>query len=241
MRLFALAPVALALASQLACAVKTPLRTSFHDGEDDRTLVLFLPGFAATDRTIAKKGVIDAMRDAGLKADVLCVDARFNTYITGQLVPRLAADVLPLARKYDHVWVMGISMGGLGTLMTAEAFRDDVEGIVLLSPFLGRRRVLDSLVEAGSVAAWTPPAERSWDDDLWVWMQQVDAGGYTAPYVYFARGTKEDGDYNRFFEGQLPEGRTDLAPGGHLWSVWRETAARFVAEELQGHEAFQAP
>jgi pimeloyl-ACP methyl ester carboxylesterase len=241
-RMIRLAAVASLFAVQFACMpAKSPVRMSFHDGADDRTAVLFLPGFAASDRTIARKGVIDAMRDAGLQADVITVDARVGYYARGTLAERLEADVMPLVRaKYDHIWVMGISMGGYGTLWTADAFEDDVEGIVLFSPFLGRGRVLRS-VEASGLQAWTPPEDPKWDDDTWAWLQRVDAGGWNAPVVYFGRGSKEDGSANQMFASLLPEGRVRIAEGGHQWKVWRELAAEFVREDLLQHEAFRPP
>ena len=54
-----------------------------------------------------------------------------------------------LARGVTTIWLAGISLGGFGALRYAEAHREIVEGLLLLSPFLGSRGLIAEVAAAG--------------------------------------------------------------------------------------------
>lgn len=220
---------------------KTPLQTSFHDGARDDVLVVLMPGFGAHDRTFAKQGIVQAARDAGVDADMLAVDATYGYYVRGQLETRLAEDVIPLARKYDHVWVLGISMGGLGALLTAKDFPDVVDGVVALSPYLGRGKTQRAVREASSLGAYTPPADPAWDEELWGWMTQLETAPDALPPILLGHGDRDLGPDNlEYFGDQLPNDRVWVVPGGHTWKTWRVLVGE-VAPTLASFPAFASP
>ncbi|MGB7542969.1 MAG: alpha/beta hydrolase, partial [Burkholderiales bacterium] len=105
----------------------------------DRTLLVMLPG--ATDRPedFVEQGFIQAVRASGASVDVAAVDAHMDYYIEHSVVERLEADVIAPARAkgYTRTWLMGISLGGMGALAYARGHAKEVEGVILLAPFLG--------------------------------------------------------------------------------------------------------
>lgn len=221
--------------------VHTPIHTTRFDGTRHDTVVVLLPGFAAHDTTFAKKGVVDALRRGGVEADLVAVDATFGYYTKDALIERLREDVWPLTRSYDHVWVLGISMGGLGTLLTARAFADDVEGIVLLSPYLGRGKTLRD-VQDGPLRAYTPPTDPTWDEALWGYYTRLDGHADSLPVVLLGHGDKDLGTGNLdWLAGYLPADHVRVVPGGHTWTTWTTLAEGFGRDVLPRYDAFGPP
>jgi pimeloyl-ACP methyl ester carboxylesterase len=100
-----------------------------------RCAVVFMPGFADDDRGFIDHGFVDALRARGLAVDTVSAAATFGYYLDRSIVVRLREDVMrPLrARGYREVWIVGISMGGLGTVLLARDQSPNIAGIVLLA------------------------------------------------------------------------------------------------------------
>jgi pimeloyl-ACP methyl ester carboxylesterase len=247
--------VALPLLLAACFPAKAPMRTSFHPGpavdvdadgtlENPRTLVVLLPGFGSRDRAFETKGVVEALRAGGLQADLVAADATFGYYIRDQLKTRLGEDVIArYAPRYDDIWVLGISMGGVGALLTAHDFKTQIDGVVLLSPYLGRGRTLDAVRAGRRMADYAPADERAWDEDLWDWLKQLDGASEKLPPIVLGYGTKDLGMSNlEWFARYLPQDRVRTTPGGHTWETWTVLAERVAREELVAkHAAFGAP
>ena len=61
-------------------------------------------------------------------------------------------------------------MGGLGSLLTLWHETDSVDGVVLISPFLGWDEVIEELDQNGGICSWNlPDIEASnWVRRLWL-------------------------------------------------------------------------
>src|SRR2546421_725237 len=134
---------------------------------------------------------------------------------------------------YRRVWLVGISMGGLGALATAQQHEDDIEGILLLAPFLGDEEVIDEISARGRLARWTPSPAADGSDDyhrLWRWLKRYTAPGDVRPRLYLGYGTED-----RFARADgllaeaLPASHVSRTPGPHAWGPWRELFGAFLA------------
>ncbi|MBK8239761.1 MAG: alpha/beta hydrolase [Deltaproteobacteria bacterium] len=133
-------PFHLGLLLAIACAPKTtiPIGTHPHPASSpaaaSRTLLVLLPGRGDLGEDYARHAfVARAHAEAGV--DVITVDAHFGYYADRTLRERLHEDVLAPARsRYENIWLLGISMGGIGALLTAEKYPDDVDGLLLIAP-----------------------------------------------------------------------------------------------------------
>jgi pimeloyl-ACP methyl ester carboxylesterase len=208
------------------------MRSAFSAGEgpvESRCLVVFLPGLGDRDWTFEEHGFADALRARGLAADAVAADATFGYYMNGSLLTRLREDVLhPLAaRGYKHIWLVGISMGGLGSLLLAKApdplLDDRIAGITLLAPYLGNDALLREINAAGGLSAWqpgnVPPGD--YERDVWRYLKERAASPNTAPAVFLGAGdTDKLRVGHRILAAALTKERVFRTEGGHDWGPW---------------------
>ena len=71
---------------------------------------------------------------------------------------RLREDVIGPARSggYSTIWLVGISLGGLGAGLYTGHYPGDVASLVLLAPFLGEAPIIEEIAAAGGVRTWNP-------------------------------------------------------------------------------------
>lgn len=231
-----LAIVTTMLALSAACfPARSPMPLERYSAPQTDTLLVLLPGFAAYDHTFEKKGLIQAAREAGFEGDIVAPNATFGYYRTRSLLPELESAVFADARdKYEHIWVLGISMGGLGTLLAVEEFREDIDGVILLSPFLGRKRVTNAVRDAGGLAGWSVPEEDpTFDEEVWGWLDDASERQWQQPEVFLGYASNDLGVKNQeLLASQMGHERSKMVPGGHTWPVWKELLHHFVKYEM---------
>jgi len=123
-------------------------------------LLVFLPGAYDSPADLAEQGFAQAVRDRALALDVWLVDAHLGYYNERSIVERLDAEVIAPARAqgYRSVWLAGISIGGFGSLLYAQAHPGAVQGVIAIAPYLGARSLLREIESAGGAAAWAAGA-----------------------------------------------------------------------------------
>jgi S-formylglutathione hydrolase FrmB len=185
------------------------------------TLVILLPGWGDRARDFERYGLIGAMRGAGIDADVVAVNAHSGCCWRNKLAKRLEIDVIERARAegYASVWVAGISMGAQGALLAAERIVD-IDGVVLLSPYLGAHPVTAQIEAAGGLHAWSPPSTgRDTMTRVWCWIKETGERG-SCP-LYLGCGAEERWRSIAIMQQALPDERVVVTPGGHDWPTWR--------------------
>src|ERR1700722_18981046 len=102
---------------------------------------------------------IGAVRQTQQPIDILAVDTGMDFYLDGSMVERLHDEAIAPARANGAgpIWLAGISLGGLGALLYSQAHADLVEGLVLISPFIGTRGAVAEVLRAGGFVDWKPP------------------------------------------------------------------------------------
>jgi pimeloyl-ACP methyl ester carboxylesterase len=194
-------------------------------GGEPRGLAVLLPGIVDEPRDFVRHGFIDAARAHGLPLDVLAVDAHFGYYARRTVVQRLREEIIGPAREsgYDEVWILGISLGGLGALLYAREYPEDVAGLILFAPFLGHPPVIDEIRQAGGIASWQPGLVEASDFErvLWSWLAGY-GNGDARPPIHLAFGEQDRfAPANRLLGELLPRSHVLITPGGHDWGTWR--------------------
>lgn len=207
-----------------------------------RCVVVFLPGVRDEAEDFAEHGFIEAMRTRGLSVDVVAADASLAYYTAGEFVERLGNDVVrpARARGYEQVWLMGLSLGGRGTLIYARAHPEEITGVLALSPYMGNPKITKEISAAGGLASWRAPqkltsrvaSDLAHQRELWRWLQAVTSGTERGPAIYLGWGTSDYwlGESFGLLGRALPPERVFPVEGGHRWATWEKAMKRFLEE-----------
>lgn len=200
------------------------------DGAGRRSLIVFLPGAYDAPEDFASHGFISALRRRGIAADVVAIDSHLGYFQNGSIAQRLRDEVVLPAREqgYQSLWLVGISLGGLGAMLYATR-HEDLSGIVALAPYIGTRAVIDEVRGAGGLAQWRPAAtvdDADWERRLLLWLQRIagpapDRPAAGDPTLVLAYGREDRfADSLDLVARSLPADRVVTAPGGHEWDTW---------------------
>jgi pimeloyl-ACP methyl ester carboxylesterase len=199
----------------------SPLSASGRAG----TLVVFLRGRGGSIADFEREGMLPALREAGVRADTIVVDAHFGYYFKRTVIERLQADVLVPARQqgYRRIVLVGVSLGGLGAVLCERDNPGKVDALVLLGPYLGDNdRLFDRIAGAGGPAAWAAgrdPLAGSIAEQIWTFLGTKSAA---LPPTWLLSGREDSyGRGHRLLAGMLPATRVATIAGAHDWPVWR--------------------
>lgn len=221
---------------------EAPLDTAVLMDERRACVLVLLPGLGDSPERFREHGFHEAARHSPEPCDVVTVDSHFGYYRDAVLVERVARDLLtPLRARYERTWLVGVSLGGYGAALVAEARPDLVDGVVLISPFLGVPRTVRPFVERleaagglrqyqGPFAKRTKPRRHFLEaEPVWEWLAgraRSDEG----PRVVLAWGDADGFAWkHRVVGAALDDDDVVQLQGGHTWetfgALWREVAA----------------
>ncbi|MFZ5536509.1 MAG: alpha/beta fold hydrolase [Pseudomonadota bacterium] len=190
-----------------------------------KTLVVFLPGIEDSAQDFRKHGFHEALRRHGVEADTVAVNSHVGYFLSGRIVDQLHEDVILPARAqgYSDIWLVGVSLGGLGSLLYAKEHPEEIRGIVLLAPFLGRRNAIARLVSEGSPKhqdSWMDFMPEGFEPELWAWLEE-NARNPSAPPIFMGYGSLDKLVYGHLaLQRLLPAERVLAIPGDHSWPTW---------------------
>jgi pimeloyl-ACP methyl ester carboxylesterase len=206
-----------------------PIRRLAYTSRGPQThkdLFVLFPGRRGSYRDFERVGIVGDLRSRGSRVDIVCVDATLPYYRQRSVDQRVKADVLDAfsADEYRRTYLVGFSMGGLGALLTARRFPEDIDGVLLVSPFLGWKAILKEIGEAGGLENWQPGphGEDDWQRMVWALLQQHSQGKGPLPPVYLAYGRQDRlHAAHRLLAPALPPERALSLPGKHHIRVFR--------------------
>ena len=189
------------------------------------TLIVMLPGAYDTPADFVTHGFVETLRARHIAADMLMVDTHVAYYTSASVVERLQQDVVLPARMrgYRHVWLVGISLGGYGSLLYSKQYGEQIAGLFLMAPFLGNRSLIAEVRKTG-LTEWDAGEGVEIDDErkLWSWLQGYAGMFVPRPPLYLGYGSSDRfTGSNRLIEAVLPPDRIFTTDGGHEWPVWR--------------------
>jgi len=196
------------------------------------SLVIMLPGRGDRADTYIREG----FEQAGIRHgfDTVAADAHFGYYMERNLLPRLHEDIVLPARQagYKNIWLLGISMGGFGSLLYASEHPDQVDGLILLAPFLGDRSSIDKITSAGGLASWNPGISEFEDYEIavWSWLRDATKQPGSTPVIlgYGLSDGMADG-YRVLVDAIEPSSGYPLE-GGHKWTTWGPLWEKIAAD-----------
>jgi hypothetical protein len=191
-------------------------------------LVVVLPGRADDLDALRSSGMADAIQSAWPDADVTYAAMTIDFYMQGDAPKRLHEEVIAPARArgYRAIWLAGASMGGMGTLLYDAQYPRDLDGLVLLAPYLGDEALLTQIDGAGGIAHWNPGppqafSTQSWQRELWRHIQALSRDPRRASHVWLAYGNDDRlREAMPLLTPALPRDHVLVREGGHAWRVW---------------------
>jgi pimeloyl-ACP methyl ester carboxylesterase len=222
-----------------------PLATSLEKSRCTRnadTLLVMLPGAYSAPGEFEREGFVRAVQDNRVAADVMLVDAHLGYYNDKTILERLSADVVAPARShgYRHIWLVGISVGGFGSLLYAQTHPGELAGVVTIAPYLGERVLGTDIANAGGLARWNGPLEdppgsnprTPNETQLWQWLRGYVGFTQTAaarPPLYLGYGVDDRFALShRLLAAALPAERVFTTEGGHDWPEWTRLWLRML-------------
>ena len=190
-----------------------------------RVMLVMLPGVKDRPQDLVEHGFIRAVRERAVPVDVVAVDAHLGYYLERSLIERLSADIIAPARAkgYVRIWFMGISLGAMGALIYARAHANEIEGMVVLAPFLGVQGTIAEIERAGGFSQWQPGAIEPDDDErlLLAWLKAYQADNPAMPKLYLGYGVDDRfAPASKLLAQRLPATQVATTRGGHDWATW---------------------
>lgn len=199
----------------------------------NRAVVVMLPGAGDRARDLVQHGFVHALRKRGLVVDARILDAHVGYYLDRDLTRRMEREVIaPLrAAASVRIWLLGISLGGMGALAYLRDHAKTIAGVVLIAPFLGTQGLVAEVERAGGLDEWQPGPIALNDDErqMLAWLRHYRADDPEYPPIFLAYGAEDRLRAASMMLGaRLPSDRVLTAPGGHDWVTWRRLWERLL-------------
>jgi pimeloyl-ACP methyl ester carboxylesterase len=223
------------------CLGHAPLKTLNYSSSDNSTqknLLVFLRGIGGSHRDFAREGFVDSVRQRQLPFDITAPNSHFGYYFSETITVRLETDIiLPAkAKGYEKIWLVGVSMGGFGSLMYAKDHPGKIDGIYVIAPFLGYEEIVAEITAAGGVHQWQPgeyDPNDDWERMFWHWLKQCAEGEKQMPNLYLGFGRQDDfNPAHQLLIELLPEDHILSINGGHDTKTMKELWFLFLQRDL---------
>jgi pimeloyl-ACP methyl ester carboxylesterase len=171
---------------------------------------------------------------------MIAVNAHLGYYRNGSIFTRLKEDVIDPARAsgYDHIWLIGNSLGGYGSLAYAKEYSEDISGMLLLGPFLGDKGLIEEIRASGGLQSWSGQVvlgepKEDWVKYLWVWLNDCTRQKACSSKIHlgYGRGDRFSGGQG-FLASLLPPEQVVAVDGGHDWSTWKKLWRIFLDRDI---------
>lgn len=234
--------ILVAFLSGCAIFAKAPMEVLTYECPNkeaaNQQLIVFLRGLGGSHHTFEEEGLVADIRARELPFDMAAPNAHIGYYGFRNLITRLKQDVIAPAqtRGCKKIWLVGVSMGGLGAMLYFMEHPEDIAGVYLISPYLGSDLFFAEIEAAGGVRRWNPGfynPDIDWQRMLWHWMKKTIAD-HPDKIVYLGYGVNDP-----YISGQqllatlLPPNRVNVIDGGHdfptlkaLWKIFLENDSK---------------
>ncbi|GAB3037301.1 hypothetical protein GCM10027285_21140 [Oleiagrimonas citrea] len=215
--------------------ITRPIPTAYYPAPHaTQRVVVMLPGRGDDLASLEKRHAAALIQAQWPDADVILTGLTMPFYRQGHAPQRLHDEVIePLLEAHPKrpVWLLGISLGGMGALLYDRRYPEQAAGLLLLSPYLGDRPIHREIRAAGGLESWRPgPAEpmteATFQRELWRYLHGWADTPHRTRTVWITYGANE-----RFrkpitlLKPVLPQGHLLERPGYHNWNLWKPAIA----------------
>jgi esterase/lipase superfamily enzyme len=207
-----------------------------------RSLVVLFPTIGGKGSHYETQGFLDEVWQRGFEASLEVLDVKPSLYLGSRIVELVKTEVIEPAKTegFEDFYLVGISLGGHGALLYATTYPEDVDGIVLLAPFISGDTASEAIDEAGGLDTWEDCPFLAWTHacNLWKSLQVYVSDPRNQRKVVLGFGTEDIFvEQCRILSDELLPEQVFTVPGGHDWVTWKKlfikAADYFLALKLQ--------
>jgi pimeloyl-ACP methyl ester carboxylesterase len=156
--------------------------------------------------------------------DVFALPAHADYYLEPGEIERLLHEALDAVQAlgYRRLWLLGISLGGMGALLCATQRPKQIAGVLLLAPFLGTRGVISEVTAAGGLRCCRQQNHADPEHAFLATLAHSLLNTPDFPPIHLGYGLQDD--YiaaSKLLAECLPPQRVIALPGGHDWETWQ--------------------
>ena len=199
-------------------------------GEKTDRLIIFLPGLYDTAEKFKEEAFFLSARKVGIKADMVSANVNVLHLVEEMMIKRIEMDVFDHAinNGYKNIWLVGVSLGGLNSLLFYQKHAKNLCGVVTLAPFVANEPLTNELQEAKNIKDWKPGSvenEGAFEQKLhflWVWLQQATTKN-KLNHIYLGYG-KQDRyvEAIKLLQDILDKKNIVTVEGKHNWVTGRK-------------------
>jgi len=181
---------------------------------------------------------------AGIRADMVAASVHLDHLLQKKVIKRIETDVYFPAMKtgYKNTWFVGVSLGGLNSLLFYEKYAEDICGVVLLAPYLGDKVITNAIKKAGGIHRWEPDHIDNPNDiknkelvdlraqNLWRWIKRQKKSN-TLQNIYLGHGAQDRyAEAHKLLANFLDDKNVTVIEGKHEWKTGRKLWQKQLAE-----------
>jgi pimeloyl-ACP methyl ester carboxylesterase len=224
--------------------ITRPVPTTFVPApQPAHRLVVMLPGRGDSLQSLTDTGIAQLIQQRWPDADVVLTGLTMPFYRQGRAAQRLHDEVIEPARRpaYRQVWLAGISLGGMGALLYDREYPGQMDGLLLLSPYLGDDAIHREIRQAGGLADWQPGPPQTigpdtFQHEVWRYLKDWSQRPQRTRSVWLAYGADEPFRQPiELMSPLLPADHVIMLPGKHNWQLWKPAMSALLERASPGH------
>ncbi len=191
-------------------------------GYAERRLLVFLRGIGGSVENFADSGMIAAAQARYPNLDVWVPDAHIGYYYKRSILRRLQEDIIDRAKQrgYKRIDFAGVSLGGFGSLLYLECCQQNIDKVVLISPYSGEPGTHASIARIEDLRNWKPPAgTEDFELDLWFWIAN-NQPLFNSGRIWLGYGNQDYLTGQDLLAERLPESQVLIVDGDHSDEVF---------------------
>lgn len=192
-----------------------------------RSLVVLLPTMGGKGSHYETEGFLDEVWERGFEASIEVVDVKPSLYLGSRIVELLKTEVIEPAKSegFKEIYLVGISLGGHGVLLYATKYPEDVDGVVVIAPFISGDTASEAIDDAGGLDTWEDCPFLAWTHacNLWKALKVYVSNPRNQKKIVLGFGTEDIFvEQCRILAEVLPPEQVFTVSGRHDWATWKK-------------------
>ncbi len=202
-----------------------------------QNLLVMFPGINSPGTDFIDYGFVQMFQKKYSNVDITLVDTRFAYISAGSIAERIHNEIISPAIRggYKNIWFVGISLGGLSTLLHSKDFAGILTGVVLIAPYLGAQYKVEDLLAHEPPLLWSEQHAKSTDKTIRLWRYLISEtqNKENKMKLVLAYGNDDRfSDLHRFLASLLDENNIYIEKGGHNWTTWKKLWQTLLEEKV---------